>query len=206
MFFNLPQLGETVSYEGFTGKVVALSLTDVKSSTSDTKMVVVTLAKGGKHETFHIGIPSVEPRVDNEVYKSVAQVLSAIQHHKEGSYGSSWKGKGEYRGIMANIDRKYDRLDKMTDDEVLGKTPSLAVLESYLANGGNGTTLENGSIQNSIAVTESKVDAIADLANYAILYMTYIKVNYPHLYKHWMEHNLPEYLSDHYTPSGYPIK
>lgn len=128
----------------------------------------------------------LEYRPDNSNLPAVVSVLMAIQYDKEGHYGSSWKGKGEYRGIMANIDRKYDRLDKMTQDEIVGRISSLRNLEEGLAEG----------IYTAEDVGESKVDAIADLANYCLLYMTYIKEQYPGLFKVWVDKNIPKYLAD----------
>lgn len=128
----------------------------------------------------------LEYRPDNSNLPAVVSVLMAIQYDKEGHYGSSWKGKGEYRGIMANIDRKYDRLDKMTQDEIVGRISSLRNLEEGLAEG----------IYTAEEVGESKVDAIADLANYCLLYMTYIKEQYPGLFKVWVDKNIPKYLAD----------
>jgi hypothetical protein len=125
-------------------------------------------------------------RPDNSKIPDVLTLLMAIQYDKEGSYGSSWKGKGEYRGIMANIDRKYDRLDKMTDDELNGKIPTLSDLERQLQ---DITFNEN-------RIGESKVDAIADLANYVILYMTYVRDNFPRVFNLWVKKNVPSYLAE----------
>jgi hypothetical protein len=123
-------------------------------------------------------------RPDNSKIPDILTLLMAIQYDKEGSYGSSWKGKGEYRGIMANIDRKYDRLDKMTDDELNGKIETLAEIEQKLM---DVTFNEN-------RIGESKVDAIADLANYVILYLTYVRDNFPRVFNVWVRKNVPEYL------------
>lgn len=125
-------------------------------------------------------------RPDNLNLPPIVSILMAIQYDKEGHYGSSWKGKGEYRGIMANIDRKYDRLDKMTQDEVEGLTPTLMKLEEELQCG-------HISPDN---VGESKIDAVADLANYCLLYMTYVREQYPGLFKVWVDRNVPKYLAD----------
>jgi hypothetical protein len=125
-------------------------------------------------------------RPDNSKIPDVLTLLMAIQYDKEGSYGSSWKGKGEYRGIMANIDRKYDRLDKMTDDELNSKIPTLADLERQLQ---DVTFNEN-------RIGENKVDAIADLANYVILYMTYVRDNFPRVFNLWVRKNVPSYLAE----------
>lgn len=128
----------------------------------------------------------LESRPDNSNLPPVVSILMAIQYDKEGHYGSSWKGKGEYRGIMSNIDRKYDRLDKMTQDEVEGTTQTLKKLEAQL---------QCGHL-NPEDVGESKIDAIADLANYCLLYMTYVKENYPGLFNVWVDKNVPKYLAD----------
>jgi hypothetical protein len=129
------------------------------------------------------GLPELP---DNSKLPEIVTLLMAIQYDKEKHYGSSWKRKGEYRGIMANIDRKYDRLDKMTEDEINGKAKTLAEWEELLKNGVN--TPDD--------VGESKIDAIADLTNYGLLYMTYVKEHYPHVFKVWVERNVPQYLRD----------
>ena len=128
----------------------------------------------------------LEARPDNSNLPPIVTLLMAIQYDKEGSYGSSWKGKGEYRGIMANIDRKYDRLDKMTDDEIEGSIATLNLLEQGL---------EVGRLTEE-EVGESKIDAIADLANYCLLYLTYVKEKYPRVFSIWVKKNVPAYLAD----------
>jgi len=45
-------------------------------------------------------------------------------------------------------------------------------------------------------VPESKIDAIADLANYCLLYMTYVKEQYPRVFNVWVKKNVPSYLAD----------
>jgi hypothetical protein len=121
---------------------------------------------------------------DNSKIPDVVTLLMAIQYDKEKDYGSSWKGKGEYRGIMANIDRKYDRLDKMTDTELEDATRTLAFIEKGLL---DGTVLAE-------AVGDSKIDAVADLANYCLLYMTYVREKFPLCFNIWVERNVPLYL------------
>lgn len=129
----------------------------------------------------------LEDRPDNTNIPPILSALIAIQYDKEGSYGSSWKGKGEYRGIMSNIDRKYDRLDKMTDDELKGLNKTLAEQEKML---------EKDYHTHSQEIGESKVDAIADLVNYGILYLTYVRENYPKVFQVWLEHNIPVQMKD----------
>lgn len=132
----------------------------------------------------------MEDRPDNSRLPEIVSLLLAIQWHKEGSYGSSWCGKGEYRGIMANIDRKYDRLDKMTSDEIQGRTRTLptynyATLKALVEQG-----------QEMESVGESKIDAVADLANYCLLYLTYLRHTYPGAFEMWVERNVPSYLRE----------
>lgn len=126
----------------------------------------------------------IEPLPDNSKLPEIMEMLLAIQYVKEKDYGSSWKSRGEYRGIVPNIDRKYDRLDKMTQDEISGKTKTLAELEELVV---------NNKIQ-SQDVGESKIDAIADLTNYCLLYLTYVKENYPNVFEIWKEKNVPKEL------------
>lgn len=129
-----------------------------------------------------------ETRPDNSKLFPVVAALLAVQYDKEGTYGSSWVGKGEHRGIMPNIDRKYDRLDTMTANEIEGKIKTLRQLEDEFVSMGEG--------DREIATAESKIDAVADLANYCLLYMTYIRDNYPKMYNAWFENNVPKYLRD----------
>lgn len=139
-------------------------------------------------------LDGLESRPDNDNLPPIVTLLMAIQYDKEGGYGSSWKGKGEYRGIMSNIDRKYDRLDKMTRDEIEGKIESLQQIEGKLETLKNNTGNTSG-----MEVGESKVDAIADLANYTLLYMTYVKEKYPKVFQAWVESNVPPYLREKIT-------
>lgn len=129
----------------------------------------------------------LEPRPDNDTLPEIVTLLMAIQYDKEGHYGSSWKGKGEYRGIMSNIDRKYDRLDNITNAEIQGTMNSLAIQENMLK--------DNYELY-SEQIGESKVDAIADLANYSIMYLGWVKQNFPLVFQVWVDKNLPKYLAD----------
>lgn len=128
----------------------------------------------------------LEERPDNKNLPPVVTMLMAIQYDKEGQYGSSWKGRGEYRGIMSNIDRKYDRLDHLTQLEIEDAMKSLQELEN---------DLKMKEIDPS-DVPESKIDAIADLANYCLLYMTYVKEKYPMVFNVWVKKNVPSYLAE----------
>lgn len=139
---------------------------------------------------FHWYDTITEKRPDNSKLFPVVSALMAVQYDKEGAYGSSWVGKGEHRGIMPNIDRKYDRLDTMTANEIEGRSKTLSQLESDFSNMSNS--------EKEAATAESKIDAVADLANYCLLYMTYIKDNFPKMYNAWFEKNVPQYLRDNF--------
>lgn len=123
----------------------------------------------------------LEKLPDNQKFSTMVGALVAIQHDKEKFYGSSWKGKGEYRGILANIDRKYDRLDKIATDEINGKRDRLP-------------TEENLTHEQILTVGESKIDAVADLVNYGILYLTWLSEEHPGAFKHWLDSNVPHKL------------
>jgi len=131
------------------------------------------------------GLPS---QPDNSKLYDIATLLLAVQYDKENHYGSSWKGKGEYRGIMANIDRKYDRLDRMTQDEINGTRRPLPTA-SY----------EELTGKDVSDVGESKIDAVADLANYCLLYLSYMREHYPGAFRIWIARNIPGYLRDKLT-------
>lgn len=128
----------------------------------------------------------LEDRPDSSKLPEIITLLMAIQYDKEGHYGSSWKGKGEYRGIMANIDRKYDRLDQITQMEIEGSIKSLQDLEH---------ALEFNEIDES-EVPENKIDAIADGTVYHMLYLTFVKDNFPRVWNVWVKKNVPTYLRE----------
>lgn len=126
------------------------------------------------------------PRPDNAKFLEMVQLLALVQYSKEKDYGSSWKKKGEYRSIMSNVDRKYDRLDKITTDEIEGRRPLLPTC-SYI---------ELLELEQTDAIGESKIDAVADLSNYCTLYMTYLKDTYPGAFEVWVQKNVPTHLGD----------
>lgn len=132
--------------------------------------------------SWTVGLPE---RPDNSRLPEIVALLLAIQYDKEGTYGSSWKGKGEYRGIMANLDRKYDRLDKITDDEIKGLRQPLPT-----------SAYRDLTPDDMTTIGESKIDAVADLANYCILYMSWLRETYPGAFEVWVRRNVPQYLRD----------
>lgn len=138
--------------------------------------------QGLGHSMTH-WLDGLEARPDNNKLPEVITYLLAIQWDKEGSYGSSWCGKGEYRGIMSNIDRKYDRLDKIVNDEISGKRPQLP-------------TTVNLTTEEMRLIGESKIDAVADLANYCLLYLTWLRKTNPGAFRLWVDKNVPLYLHE----------
>lgn len=122
---------------------------------------------------------------DNSKLDEILSLLTALQYDKELTYGSSWKGKGEVRGIMANIDRKYDRIDKIIMDETEGKREKLPKV-----------SFNELSEEDKENIGESKIDAVADLANYCLLYMTFMKDTYPGAFELWVRKNIPAYMAD----------
>lgn len=188
----------TVRYED--GKTEEIISNLVRNSEDASPEIPVKLEVTGKHEKgtaepvtspvdhFRWYNTITEQRPDNSKLFPVVSALMAVQYDKEGTYGSSWVGKGEHRGIMPNIDRKYDRLDTMTANEIEGKAKTLSQLEANFDN--------MGGEEKEAATAESKIDAVADLANYCLLYMTYIKDNFPKMYNAWFEKNVPQYLRD----------
>lgn len=125
----------------------------------------------------------LEPRRDNSNIQEISTILLAVQYDKEGYYGSSWCGKGEYRGIISNIDRKYDRLDKIINDEISGKREKITNKPF--------NELTDDDVEE---IGESKIDAVADLANYCLLYLSWLRSNHPGAFQVWVDKNVPMYL------------
>jgi len=136
------------------------------------------------------------PRTDNQAMQEIMPLLLAVQHDKEGSYGNSWRKHGEIRSILPNIDRKYDRLSTIIEAELDGSRPKL------LNNRPSGML----NIQFDELVGESKIDAVADLANYAILYMGWLKANYPDAFNTWVRKNVPNYARYNVKVSPPPLE
>lgn len=120
---------------------------------------------------------------DNSALPELVTMLLALQHSKEIYYGSSWSGKGEYRGVVSNLDRKYDRLDKIITGELQGTIPVLTKKE-----------YKDLTEEEKISLRETKIDSVADLASYSLLYLSYLKKTYPGAFEVWRTRNiLPEY-------------
>jgi hypothetical protein len=93
-------------------------------------------------------------------------------------YGNSWQKRGEIRGPISNMDRKYDRLMNSIDQwEQTGKN-----------------------------IPYPRIDGSADLAVYALLYLsTYLREHYPEPFKEWWQNEVQSFL-DRYRPPSEMIK
>ena len=118
---------------------------------------------------------------DNSEMINLVGLLLELQYNKEKYYGSSWKLKGEYRGIIPNIDRKYDRLNIIVQNEL--DNP-----ESVLAKGDKPEDMTNEQWDNLVG--ESKIDTVADLTVYCLLYLTFLKNNHQGAFDTWVRRNL----------------
>jgi len=117
---------------------------------------------------------------DNSNMVSVLPLLLELQYNKELDYGNSWKLRGEYRGIIPNIDRKYDRLNIMIQREI--DDPSFRLPEGDIP---TGISIEEWDDK----IGESKIDAVADLANYCLMYFAYLKDKHPGAFNTWIRKN-----------------
>jgi hypothetical protein len=87
---------------------------------------------------------------------------------KSVQYGDSWQKRGEVRGPIANLDRKYDRIMKS--------------IEQWQENGKNDPY--------------PRIDGSADLAVYALLYLsTYLREHYPDAFEKWRTEEVESFLS-----------
>jgi len=99
---------------------------------------------------------------EKEVETQLALVLEdmkKLQSLKGASYGDSWQEHGEAISIFGNVSRKYSRLKKM------------------VLHGAKGTS------------DEAKIDTVADLAVYGMLWTTYLSMKDPDAYKAWRKRN-----------------
>ena len=95
-------------------------------------------------------------------FREVQSLLYDLQVFKGKTYGSSWCKHGEAISIFGNTSRKYDRLETIMKNFVQQVSP-LPPPDS----------------------DESVAETVADLANYCILWMTWIKQNRPQEYAAW---------------------
>lgn len=94
-----------------------------------------------------------EPKqLNNSLFSEILAILSTLHYKKTLVYKDSWKKHGEVLGVFANISRKYDRIESLLVDKVRATND------------------------------ESIVDTIADLAVYAVKYLTYLAEHYSPLF------------------------
>lgn len=102
--------------------------------------------------------PESEPGLQIDL-QAISSALIELVIKKNNIYRDSYCKKGEIRGICANIDRKYDRLDSIINSQIEGKLDSEGV--------------------------ESKTTTVADLAAYSLLYLQWLMRNKPEEFKSW---------------------
>jgi hypothetical protein len=105
-------------------------------------------------------------------FGEMAFTLYVLAFAKGMQYGQSWQKRGEIRGPISNIDRKYDRLMNSIDQwEKTGKN------DPY-----------------------PRIDGSADLAVYNLLYLsTYLREHYPAAFEKWWMEEIQGFL-DRYRP------
>jgi hypothetical protein len=86
---------------------------------------------------------------------------------KSYEYGGSWQKRGEIRGPVSNLDRKYDRI--------------MSSIDTWVETGRNEPY--------------PRVDGSVDLAVYVILYAsTFLKEHYPKEYERWTRDELEAFI------------
>lgn len=91
-------------------------------------------------------------RVSVDLSPELVRVLSILHSKKSAIYGNAWRKRGEVLSIFCNIARKYDRLE-------------MAVVT------GEFDRALDGSLDRSV---EPIIDTLADLAIYALKYLTFL--------------------------------
>jgi hypothetical protein len=109
---------------------------------------------------------------DRKSFGEVIFHLYLLAFTKSVEYGDSWQKRGEIRGPISNMDRKYDRI--------------MNSIERWISTGKNDPW--------------ARIDGSADLAVYTLLYLsTFLKEHYPEDYKRWWHDELQAYI-DRYRP------
>lgn len=107
--------------------------------------------------------PGLSPIAAAPTREALAEEIAALHDAKHAAYGDSWKRRGEFLGILANVARKVDRLGKTDDVETALDTAVdlLVYLVKYEAwlrdqeDGGvrsDGTDGVNGTIRHLLGV------------------------------------------------------
>ena len=107
-------------------------------------------------------------------------LLAAILHNlfelaicKNTEYGGSYCKRGELRGIIPNLDRKWDRIDRSVE------------------------RLEQG-----INDPTPRIDSVADLLVYCALYLQWMAVEYLDDWQKWWQREVEDLLDKHRSIQG----
>ena len=110
--------------------------------------------------------------MDNQDTKNLKEIIPSIiqlQDDKSKLYGRSWCKYGEVSAFF-NLARKYDRLENIMKKALNEGTAILHSKESSTAN-------------------ETFLDTVVDTAVYSLLWVGYIKENYPEEWKIFLKNN-----------------
>ena len=101
-------------------------------------------------------------------FGEMAFTLYVLAFAKSIQYGDSWQKRGEIRGPISNMDRKYDRI--------------MHSIEQWEKAGKNDPY--------------PRIDGSADLAVYALLYLsTYLRAHYPEQFEKWWTEEVQGFLA-----------
>ena len=106
---------------------------------------------------------------DTENLKEIFPKIIQLQDDKGQLYGRSWCKYGEVSAFF-NLARKYDRLENIMQKALKYGTQILHSKESQTAN-------------------ETFLDTVVDTAVYSLLWVGYIKENYPEEWKKFLKDN-----------------
>ena len=104
---------------------------------------------------------------DIEAFGELIFKLYLLTFCKGKHYGDSWKKRGEIRGCMSNMDRKYDRISKSADD---------------ITDHGHNDPVP-------------RLDGTGDLVVYGLLYLSsFLKQKYPKEFEEWLEKDVDGFI------------
>jgi uncharacterized protein YfbU (UPF0304 family) len=107
-------------------------------------------------------------------FEGIFEVLKELQYKKTLVYKDSWKRRGEVLGILANIARKYDRIEAIVVDGVRATND------------------------------ETLLDTLADLAVYSAKYLTYLAEFYESIFVDFINQYPPtEDVESYYYNDGF---
>lgn len=107
-------------------------------------------------------------------FGEMAFTLYVLAFAKSVQYGDSWQKRGEIRGPISNMDRKYDRI--------------MHSIEQW----------EKAGINDPYP----RIDGSADLAVYALLYLSsYLRKHYPETFEKWWAEEVQGFLDRYRPPS-----